>query len=110
MVGEPRARLGQDCSGSSAAASACRDASGAWKIVVDRPLLDLAAEIHDHDVVGHLGDHAHVVGDQDDGEAALAPAAADQVEDLRLGGDVERGGRLVGDQDARVGGERHARS
>ena len=39
---------------------------------------------------------------------ARAPAAAaQQVEDLRLGGDVERGGRLVGDQHARVAGECH---
>ena len=32
---------------------------------------------------------------------------AHQVEDLRLGGHVERGGRLVGDQQRRVAGERH---
>ena len=30
-----------------------------------------------------------------------------QVEDLRLDGDVERGGRLVGDQQRRIAGERH---
>ena len=30
-----------------------------------------------------------------------------QIQDLRLGGDVEGGGRLVGDQDARLAGERH---
>ena len=31
----------------------------------------------------------------------------DQVEDLRLDRDVERGGRLVGDQQLRIAGERH---
>ena len=31
----------------------------------------------------------------------------DEVEDLRLDGDVERGGRLVGDQHLRIAGERH---
>ena len=31
----------------------------------------------------------------------------DQVEDLGLDGDVERGGRLVGDQQLRVAGQRH---
>ena len=30
-----------------------------------------------------------------------------QVEDLRLDGDVERGGRLVGDQQRRIAGQRH---
>ena len=32
---------------------------------------------------------------------------ADQLEDLRLDGDVERGGRFVGDQQLRAAGERH---
>ena len=32
---------------------------------------------------------------------------AQQIEDLRLDGDVERGGRLVGDQQLRPAGERH---
>ena len=45
-----------------------------------------------------LGDHAEVVGDQDDRRAELALQLAHQVEDLRLDRDVERGGRLVGDQ------------
>ena len=36
-----------------------------------------------------------------------SPAAAQQVQDLRLRGHVERRGRLVGDQDARIAGERH---
>ena len=31
----------------------------------------------------------------------------DDVENLRLDGDVERGGRLVGDQHLRIAGERH---
>ena len=61
-------------------------------------LLDLAAGIHHHDAVGVLGDHAHVVGDQDDGGAEGLLQLAHQVEDLRLDGDVERRGRLVGDQ------------
>ncbi len=38
---------------------------------------------------------------------ALAPQVGEQVEDLRLDGDVERGGRLVGDQQARAVGDRH---
>ena len=39
--------------------------------------------------------------------AELALQVEDQVEDLRLDGDVERGGRLVGDQHLRIAGERH---
>ena len=36
------------------------------------------------------------------GIAALALQATEQVEDGGLGGDVERGGRLVGNQQARL--------
>ena len=35
-----------------------------------------------------------------------APQVAEQVEDLGLHGDVERGRRLVGDEQRRLGGER----
>ena len=52
------------------------------------------------DLVGHLGDHAEVVCDQDDRRPGLRLDRPHQVEDLRLDGDVERGGRLVGDQQA----------
>ena len=37
----------------------------------------------------------------------LALQVADQVEDLRLHGHVERGGRLVGDEQLRVVDQRH---
>ena len=70
-------------------------------------LLDLAAGIHHHDAVGVLGDHAHVVGDQHDGRAVGLLQLAHQVEDLRLDGDVERRGRLVGDQHLGIARQRH---
>ena len=54
-----------------------------------------------------LGDHAHVMGDEDEGHAGLALQPEEEVEDLRLDGDVERRGRLVGDQELRVAGDRH---
>ena len=54
-----------------------------------------------------LGDHAEVVGDQDHRRAELALQLDDQLEDLRLDGDVERRGRLVGDQHLGIAGERH---
>ena len=41
------------------------------------------------------------------GRAGLLAQLAQQVEDLRLDRDVERGGRLVGDQQRRRAGERH---
>ena len=70
-------------------------------------LLDDPAGVHDRDLVGHLGHHAEVVGDDDDGGVELALQPLDQLEDLRLDGHVERGRRLVGDQQLRVVGQRH---
>ena len=55
----------------------------------------------------HFGDHSHVVGDQDDRQAALLLQVAQQVQDLRLGGDIERRGGFVGDQHPRVAGQGH---
>ena len=52
--------------------------------------------------VGDLADDAEVVGDEDQAHAGLALEVGEQVHDLRLHGDVERGGRLVGDEDRRV--------
>ena len=62
--------------------------------------LDDPAGVHHGDLVGRLGDHAEVVRDQDDGRAELALELRDQLEDLRLDGDVERRRRLVRDQDS----------
>ena len=69
--------------------------------------LNGAARVHDHDLVGHVGDDAEVVGDHDDGVAVLLLHRLHELDDLRLDRDVEGRGRLVGDKDVRVAGERH---
>jgi hypothetical protein len=43
-----------------------------------------------------------VVGDEDVGEPELALQVLEEVEDLRLDGDVERGDRLVADDELRA--------
>jgi len=70
--------------------------------VGDRGLLDLAAGIHHHHPLGDLRHHPEIVGDEDDGGADPALELRHQLEDLRLDRDVERGGRLIGDQDLRL--------
>ena len=65
-----------------------------------------AAE-HHRDAVGQVGDHAHVVGDQQDAGVQLVLQLAQQVKDLGLHRDIQGGGRLVGDDDLRVAGDRH---
>src|SRR3546814_1586436 len=61
--------------------------------VAHRPLLDHAAGVHHHDPVAESGNDAEVVGDHDDGGAEIALQVGQQIEDLRLDGDVEGGGR-----------------
>ena len=68
--------------------------------------LDDLAGVHDRDVVADVGDHAQVVADDDHREPGVADQRPQQAEDLRLHGDVEGGGRLVGDQQLRLAGER----
>ena len=75
--------------------------------ILHRRLFDDLAGIHHHDALRGLGHHAHVVGDQHHRHAEARLHVEQQVEDLRLDGDVQRGGRLVGDQQLRLAGERH---
>ena len=69
-----------------------------------RSRLDDPSGIHHRELVAHLGDDAEIVGDEDQREAVLALQVAQQVEVLRLDRQVEAGGRLVGDQQARLAG------
>ena len=63
--------------------------------------------VHDRDPVGAAGDDAQVVGDQDDRHPQPAAQVVDQLQDLLGDGDVQRGGRLVGDQQLGLAGQRH---
>jgi hypothetical protein len=63
--------------------------------------LDDASRVHHRDVLGHLGDHAQVVRDEDDRRTCFLAQLAHQLEDLRLDRDVERRGGLVGDEQSR---------
>ena len=62
------------------------------------PALDDPAVLHDDDPVRHVGHHAHVVGDEDDAGVDPGAQVAHELEDLGLHRDVERGGRLVRDE------------
>ena len=85
--------------GMEAATPGCRDASGRRRSR-RRPLLDDLAEIHHDHLVGDLRDHPEVVGDEEHRHAVCALQVLEQVQDPGLGGDVERGRRLVGDEQA----------
>ena len=70
-------------------------------------LLDDPPRVHHRHVVAGLGDHAEVVGDQQDRGAEASAKVGEQVEDLRLDRHVEGGCRLVGDHEIGLAGQRH---
>ena len=67
-----------------------------------RPLLHHDALFHYGDTIGDIRHHAEIVRDEQHRHAAPLLDVADQLEDLRLGGHVECGCRLVRDQDRRL--------
>ena len=82
---------------------------GMLRVLVDRLALadlDDLAEVHDGDAVGDLPDHRQVVRDEDVGQVEVTLQVAQQVEDLRLDRHVERGDRLVADDQLRRQRER----
>ncbi len=79
---------------------------GALKTVSAGAELHHAPEVEHHDPVGEVADDAEVVGDEEVRHALLGLEVDQQVEDRRLHGHVERGRRLVADDDARVARKR----
>ncbi len=69
--------------------------------------LDDASGVHHLDAVAEAGDDAEIVRDEDHGHAEFALHFADELENLGLDGDVERGGRFVGDEQLGFGDEGH---
>ena len=69
--------------------------------------LDDPAVAHHHDAVGDLRHHAEVVGDEHHCGAVLALQLLEQRKDLGLRGHVQRGGRLVGDDEGGLQRQRH---
>ncbi len=64
--------------------------------------LDDAAEIHHRDPVADMRDHGEVVRDEQIGEAELAAQGGEQFDDLRLDRNIQRGDRLVADDEVRM--------
>ena len=62
--------------------------------------------VHHQRAVGEFGDHTEVVGDDQHAGAGHVARGLEHVEDLRLHGDVQRGGGFVADQQVGVVGDR----
>ena len=71
-----------------------------------RPDLHEPPEIEHRDAIGQIAHHVQIVRDEHVAHAALALQVGEQIEDRGLHRDVERGRRLVADDDARIARER----
>ena len=85
------------------AGRACRDAAGRRRSPSRVPSSTLRPAYITTHAVGGLRHDAEVVGDEQHRHAEALLEVADQLEHLRLHGDVERRRRLVGDQQASAG-------
>ena len=69
--------------------------------------LDQLAPPQHRDPIGDLRDDAEIVRDEQNAGAVQSLHLPDQRENLRLRGDIERGRRLVGDQELRIEHQGH---
>ena len=70
--------------------------------------LDGTAGVHNHDLVGHVGDDAQVMGNHDDGVAVLLLHFLHELDNLSLNGNVQSRRGLVGNQDIGIAGKCHS--
>ena len=75
--------------------------------VVDRASLDGLARIHHRHFVAGFEDEPEIVGDEQRRSAGAGGEVLDERDDARFHRDVERGGRLVEDEQLRLRQQRH---
>ena len=63
-----------------------------------RSFFDDASCAHHRDTIGDLRYDTEIVGDEQQTELQFAAQAVQQIQNLFLHGDVERGGGLIGNQ------------
>lgn len=76
------------------------------KNVVGLAVLHQIAQVHNADSVGDMLDDGQIVRDEKIRQVALFLQGFQQVDDLRLNGDVQRGDRLIADDELGVQGQR----
>src|SRR6516162_8261227 len=67
--------------------------------VIDRGGLDVLPRIHDRDPIADLVSRAEVMRGEEDGYAMFFREPPEQLENLRLDRDVERGGGFIGNDE-----------
>ena len=75
--------------------------------LIGRAHLHQFSMLHHRHTIGDVGNHAEIMGDEQNTGIVAGLKLFDQLEDLCLGGDVESGGRLIGNQNFGIQSERH---
>src|SRR5208283_56301 len=65
------------------------------------------AGVHDGDAIGDVRNDGEIVRDEEHRQSEFVAKVVEQVEDLLLYGDIERGGGLVGDEQLRTVDDGH---
>ena len=68
--------------------------------------LDQTSQIHDPNEVRYAFDDRDIVADEEEGQPQVGLQTCEEIQNLRLHRDVERGNRLVGYDEARMGRDR----
>src|SRR5260370_22976025 len=68
------------------------------KYLAPLPEFHKTSGIHHRHAVGNLRDHGEIMRDEQHGQSKFGAQLREKIENLRLDGDVERGGGLVGAQ------------
>ena len=101
-----RRKAGSPITGNAAASARVYGCFGWAKISSAGALLDDPPRVHDREPPAGGHERREVVGDEQRGEPEPLLEVVEQPQDLRLDHHVERGRRLVGDEQLRVAGER----
>ena len=80
---------------------------GIAKKFISRADLDQGSRVHDCNPVSNFRNYRQVVRNEKHGESELIAQAGQQIENLCLNGNVERGGRFIGDQQLRAVDDGH---
>jgi len=87
---ERKSAVGLEC-GNRAQQALRVGMTGGVKNIRLRAELDQAAGVHDRDAIGHMRDDGEIVGDEEHRQSEFVAKFVEQVEDLLLDGDIERG-------------------
>ncbi len=97
---------GSPITGNAAASARAYGWAARWKTSSLGPSSTMRPRVHDGGALADIRERRQVVSDEDHGEPELTLEPLEELEHLRLHHHVERGRRLVGDQEPRVAGER----